>query len=653
MGLPRKPQLFFALLLACVISAGCSSSRSRSPFAWLKRDANAEQADEKVAKRKDSPFKSSRDAARPKRDEATLADATHADIDVETREMIDQVIARTPVQQRGQLRKDLESLDPATLRMILRSGKLANQVGKPGQAATAQFENVEGRDQPFRVTSQATSQVTQQEIEYDPTGNDPLFPRLKPKATANANLLVSKQAEGLGSGFGDADPWARPHNMNRNPGMALPRTDEPISQSTPGLNSTSLNSPALNSTPNLSPSQELHSVQPSHQPHVQLQTPPSMPAQPAVHFPADYNPVQIGHGIQPLELNGTFIRPHDAGHSGGAGTVQPIPTHNYTPRGSYVAPQQTNYPNHNGVNPAISYQQQWPQPHGGNPYFSQQNIPVQYQTNYPTHHGIQQIQNLEVAPALAVPDSGQSVQSGGIPGAELQRLIAQAERDVATAQLGISEAEQHNYIQKHVNLRLLYLVSGRQERALEAIPGISAGDQEFWQQMFWAVANYFDVEAMPSVSERATQTVAQLRSAIARLQENARLQLRNVAFCHKIVSFGSYERFNRDEFTPGQPVLVYAEVANFRSEPNAEQQYRTILKSTIDIYRAGSNGELIERLEFPATEDLCRNQRRDYFHSYEFTIPKRISLGPHVMKLTVEDQLNRKVATYTLNFTVK
>jgi hypothetical protein len=58
-------------------------------------------------------------------------------------------------------------------------------------------------------------------------------------------------------------------------------------------------------------------------------------------------------------------------------------------------------------------------------------------------------------------------------------------------------------------------------------------------------------------------------------------------------------------------------------------------------------------MPFPPTTDLCQNQRRDYFHSYEFTVPQRIAIGPHVMKLTVEDQLSQKLATYTLNFTVK
>lgn len=235
----------------------------------------------------------------------------------------------------------------------------------------------------------------------------------------------------------------------------------------------------------------------------------------------------------------------------------------------------------------------------------------------------------------------------------LAQMIAESEQEVAGLKPGTNEMERQAYLEKHVYLRMLYLMSGQQERALQAIPGIGAADQEFWQQTFWGIANYFDTKNIPSGSDRAARTVTQFTTAVLRLQQRANLELRNVAFCHKIASFGNYDRFPKDEFSPGQPVLLYAELGNFHSEPTADGQFRTILKSTLEIYRPGSQGELVERLEFPATEDICRNHRRDYFHSYEFTISPKLSLGPHVLKLTVEDQLSRKVATYSMNFMVK
>jgi hypothetical protein len=235
----------------------------------------------------------------------------------------------------------------------------------------------------------------------------------------------------------------------------------------------------------------------------------------------------------------------------------------------------------------------------------------------------------------------------------LGQVIDELEQQVAQAKPGTTPEELQVYIEKHVHLRLLYLLAGQQERSLQAIPGIPAADQEFWQQTLWGLSNYFDSEHLPRETDRATQTVAQLATAVSRLRQKAALELRNVGFCQRINNFGSYERFERDEFAAGQPVLLYAEVENFFSEPTADGQYRTLLKSTLEIYRPGKTGDLVDRFEFPATEDLCRNPRRDYFHSYEFTIPTKLGLGPHILKLTVEDQLTRRVMTQSINFSVK
>lgn len=236
---------------------------------------------------------------------------------------------------------------------------------------------------------------------------------------------------------------------------------------------------------------------------------------------------------------------------------------------------------------------------------------------------------------------------------QLVRYISSVESEAFELQPGETDSERQAYIEKQVHLRMLYLMSGQQERALQAIPGLDPADQEFWQQTFWGLANYFDINSIPSSADRAAQTVTQLTNAVLRLQEKARLELRNVTFCHKISSFGNYEKYPRDEFSPGQEVLLYAEVANTHSEPIPDGKFKTSLKSTLEIYRHGTQGDLIERIDLPETVDVCRTHRRDYFHSYQFTIPAKLALGPHVLKLSVEDQLSRRVGMYTLNFMVK
>lgn len=276
----------------------------------------------------------------------------------------------------------------------------------------------------------------------------------------------------------------------------------------------------------------------------------------------------------------------------------------------------------------------------GLPFPSQPNVPVFVPSaNAPLNYALP-----EGAPVVVVPFASS---------AELERLITQTTVEAAALIPGDNDTARQLYLRKHVQLRLLHLMTGQMDRALQPVPGIDPADQEFWQQMFWGMANYFDTQGMPDSSERATQTIAQLKSAAARLQEKARLELHNVAFCYKISGFGNYQRFKRDEFTPGQPVLLYAEVGNFKSELVSEGQFRTLLKSTLEIVEGGPTGRVVETLPLAPSEDRCRNQRRDYYHSYEFAVPQGCNPGPHTLRLRVEDQLGKKLAVTTLNFTVQ
>lgn len=253
-------------------------------------------------------------------------------------------------------------------------------------------------------------------------------------------------------------------------------------------------------------------------------------------------------------------------------------------------------------------------------------------------------------PAIATVSAGITPGGGSPFQSQLEQATAYLEQEVAALPVGTTPASQAAYIRKHVALRLLYLMGDHQERALTAIPGIPPAEQEFWQQLLWGVINSLDVEHMPQSKDRATQTITQLNSAVRRLQEQADLQIRNVAFCRQILYFGNYEKLPRNEFSPGQEALLYAEIDNFKSEPTAAGQYRTLLRSSVEIL--SPSGELRKQIEFPATEDLCSTYRRDYFHNYQFRIPERIPLGPHILKLTVFDELSGKLTSYSLNFSV-
>lgn len=257
---------------------------------------------------------------------------------------------------------------------------------------------------------------------------------------------------------------------------------------------------------------------------------------------------------------------------------------------------------------------------------------------------------------LSLPESGTATLPPGIANSSsLSMLVAELEATLQQTPVGNTDAEHRQYTERHVMLRILYLLAGQQERAVQAIPSLEPADQEFWQQTLWGLANYFDKNPEMSAAARVSTATKAFNAAVIKLQERAALELRNVSFCDRILSYGSYQKFPVAEFTPGQPVLVYAELGNFVSERSQSGEYRTTLKSTLEIYRPGPNGELVEKIAIPnpVAEDLCRNQRRDFYLSYEFSIPSRLPSGAHVLKLIVEDQLSRKVASANVNFNVK
>lgn len=239
--------------------------------------------------------------------------------------------------------------------------------------------------------------------------------------------------------------------------------------------------------------------------------------------------------------------------------------------------------------------------------------------------------------------------------ADIPNMISTLKTELVTATPGQTDAERVQYIRKHVNLRMLHLVAGNVSQAVEPIPGIASADQEFWQQMIWSVSNYFDDQGMPDASVRSAETIEQLRGAIAQLGQTADLKLRNTTFCHRIVSFGNYERFREDRFTTGQPVLLYSEVENFTSRRSSNDGFRTILQSAIELYRASDLNQPAATIPLASdtTEDFCRAQRRDYFHSYEFSIPADLEPGQYTLVLRVIDQQSRKVAMSKVNFEVE
>jgi hypothetical protein len=204
-------------------------------------------------------------------------------------------------------------------------------------------------------------------------------------------------------------------------------------------------------------------------------------------------------------------------------------------------------------------------------------------------------------------------------------------------------------IAQHARLRMLYLLAGRREDALRPIPSISPSMQDFWSKQLFGLATLLETEQIADPTRRAGEAERHLVEAIARLGESSPLVVKNLAFVTDVQSFGAYKPFTKNEFAPGQRLLLYAEVENFKSNETPKGCF-TALQSSYQIL--DSRGQRVADHEFSVNEEYCHNPRRDFFIGYEFLLPKHIYPGKHTLQLTVTDLNSQKIGQSNIEFNI-
>ncbi len=209
--------------------------------------------------------------------------------------------------------------------------------------------------------------------------------------------------------------------------------------------------------------------------------------------------------------------------------------------------------------------------------------------------------------------------------------------------------EGEEQIAEFARLRLLQLVANRRDEALQPIEPAAEELQAFWTKELYGLATLLDTKTIGDADRRASEARRHLEEAIVSLAEASPLVVRNLAFVTDIQSYGSYTPFEKNEFVPGQRVLLYAEIENFKSNPSPKGYY-TASRSSYQIFN--SSGQRVAEHEFSPSEEYCRNVRRDFFIGYEFSLPERIFPGRHVLQLTVVDLNSGKIGQSMIEFTI-
>ncbi len=242
------------------------------------------------------------------------------------------------------------------------------------------------------------------------------------------------------------------------------------------------------------------------------------------------------------------------------------------------------------------------------------------------------------------PSSPPPAPSALSPEDQLKQLLGQLE------QQGDQAVHSPEELRRAVLLRMLYLFSNRTQEALRPIEGLPAAQQQYWIHQLYALKTYLDAQSIRNSSSRATEACRHLEEALYHLGTAGHLVVKNLTLCTAVRSYGVVEPFKEQKFSPGQAVLLYAELENFSVE-ETPQGYRTTLRASYEIYDARGNRVASEQL--PQVEDRCRNRRRDFFVSYRIQLPQRIYPGPHKLQLTIEDVQSGRLATGTVEFEVE
>lgn len=205
-------------------------------------------------------------------------------------------------------------------------------------------------------------------------------------------------------------------------------------------------------------------------------------------------------------------------------------------------------------------------------------------------------------------------------------------------------------VHQHVSLRMLRLLAGDTEKALEPIPHISPTEQDYWSRQLFALATYLDHHSQPDDKRRAAASVTHLDEAVANLRELGSLSLRNLSFCKNVYGFGAIEPYENDAFSSGQHVSVYVEVENYHSK-SSEKGFCTSLGATYEVL--DDKGSRVTSGDFPDVNDCCRSRRRDFHIQFGLSLPENLAPGRYQLQLVVKDRQSDKIGNAKAPFEIR
>lgn len=127
------------------------------------------------------------------------------------------------------------------------------------------------------------------------------------------------------------------------------------------------------------------------------------------------------------------------------------------------------------------------------------------------------------------------------------------------------------------------------------------------------------------------------------------MRVTNAELCRRVRGYGVYEPFESRVFLAGRehPVIVYAELNNYRVAETADQQYEVRLAQELVLYNE-SDGLAVWKQPRVEIVDQSRNRRRDFFVVQMIRLPARLNVGKYLLKVRITDQHGGSLDEVTL-----
>jgi hypothetical protein len=208
-------------------------------------------------------------------------------------------------------------------------------------------------------------------------------------------------------------------------------------------------------------------------------------------------------------------------------------------------------------------------------------------------------------------------------------------------------------LENQLNYELLLFIEGQPVPQMSALAGLRDEDREVLAAIMDGLSNFRSVIRSGDNLLLAAKTQP-LVAMGDRLRTQSELTISTVALCSIVKTFGVYTPMDAAHFIAGRDnqTVVYCEVQNFQSRLTADSQWQTQLTEKLVLYTESGLPVWPDPSVPEPVTDLCRQKRHDFFIARLVTLPRNLSVGRYVLKLTVTDQSAHRVAEASQPITI-